>query len=261
MDIFSVLIELFIITAFVGFWKVQFLPENSLFAGRKESVAYCSLTALCAVGVLFVLLRWSAADVRSESGEVIFYFVFSLAGIVAAQHLFSCLGISLRDDVVERRNRAALWAVLGLIVGVSCCIAGANVGNGPGGEVVFFCAALSVGALLILWVLLATLAGMAEAITVERDLRAGVRAGAFLASCGAVFGTAVGGDWVSLSATLRDFIRLAWPVAAVAFFVIALERRLNRRPLAMRISILASSVLSAALMIAAAMYAIWVAKQ
>jgi hypothetical protein len=153
--------------------------------------------ALCAAGVLLALLRWSAADVRSESGEVIFYFVFSLAGIVAVHYVFAFFGISLRDDAIERRNRAALCAVSGLTTGASCCIAGANAGNGPGGEVVFFCATLSIGTLFVFWVLLATIADMAEAITVERDLGAGVRAGAFLASCGAIFAAVVAGDWTA----------------------------------------------------------------
>jgi hypothetical protein len=261
MDIFSVLIETFIITVFVDFWNSQFLSENRLFARRQEKALFCFLMALCAAGVLLALLRWSAADVRSESGEVIFYFVFSLAGIVAVHYVFAFFGISLRDDAIERRNRAALCAVSGLTTGASCCIAGANAGNGPGGEVVFFCATLSIGTLFVFWVLLATIADMAEAITVERDLGAGVRAGAFLASCGAIFAAVVAGDWISLSSTLRDFIHFTWPVFAGSVTVIAFERTNNRRSLGKRLSTLASCVLSAALMIAAVTYAIWAAKQ
>lgn len=261
MDIFSVLFELLIVTVFVGFWKSQFNPENSLLTARTERALYCSLTALCAVGVLFVLLRCSAADVRSEPSEVIFYFFFSLAGIIAAQYLFGVFGISLRDDAIDRRNRAALCKVSGLTVGVSCCIAGSNAGNGPGGEVVFFCAVLSICALLAVWVLLATLANMAEAITVERDFGAGVRAGAFLAGGGAIFGAAVAGDWVSLFSTLRDFIHFAWPVFAGSVIVIAFERTNNRRALGRRLSAFTSCVLSAVLMTAAATYSVWVAKK
>jgi hypothetical protein len=87
MDIFSVLIETFIITVFVGFWNSQFLSENRLFAGRQEKALFCFLMALCAAGVLLALLGWSAGDVRSASGKVIFYFIFSLAGIVAVHYV------------------------------------------------------------------------------------------------------------------------------------------------------------------------------
>jgi len=261
MDIFSVLIEVSIIVVFVGFWKFQFLPGNCFFPRRRELALYCVLTALCAVGVLLVLLRWSAADVQNESDEVIFYLVFSLLGIIAAQYLFGFLGISLRDDAIEKRNRSALCATAGLTIGVSCCIAGSNVGNGPGGEVVFFCAALSVGTLLGLWIVLATIADVAEAITVERDLGAGVRAGASLASGGAILGAAVVGDWVSFSSTIRDFVHFAWPVFAGLVVVTAFERRINRRAIAMRLSTSESVALAAALLLAAVTYAVWVARQ
>jgi hypothetical protein len=87
MDIFSVLIETFIITVFVGFWNSQFLSENRLFAGRQEKALFCFLMALCAAGVLLALLGWPAGDVRSASGKVIFYFIFSLAGIVAVHYV------------------------------------------------------------------------------------------------------------------------------------------------------------------------------
>jgi hypothetical protein len=131
MDIFSVLIETFIITVFVDFWNSQFLSENRLFARRQEKALFCFLMALCAAGVLLALLRWSAADVRSESGEVIFYFVFSLAGIVAVHYVFAFFGISLRDDAIERRNRAALCAVSGLTTALPVALRARTQEMGP----------------------------------------------------------------------------------------------------------------------------------
>ena len=123
------------------------------------------------------------------------------------------------------------------------------------------CATMSTGTLLLLWSLLAGLADAAEAITVERDSGAGMRAGGFLAGSGAVCGAAVAGDWVSLEATLRDFARFIWPLLAVAILVTLCERTLNRRALARRLSTKTSASLAAGLAMLGFAYAVWVAKQ
>src|SRR5215813_8238972 len=199
MNGFPVLFGVFAV--FLALWKSSFFPSKSLRLRRTETWLCYGVTAACACGVGWVLLVWSASDVREDRGELSFYLLSSLAVIAASQALFAFLGVSLRDDVIERKNRGALFAFAGLTIGASCCIAGANVGNGPGAEVVLLCAVLSIGALLLSWTLLAYLADAAEAITVERDTGAGLRAGGFLAGCGAVCGAAVAGDWVSLRAT------------------------------------------------------------
>jgi hypothetical protein len=261
MDVFTALFYVFFIAVFLVSWKSHFFPSGSFGRARSEIAASCAVMAVCAGGVGFVLLRWSANDVREDSGELIFYFVFSLIWIVFTQMVFEFLGVGLRDDAVERKNRGALFAMAGLTIGASCCVAGSNVGNGPGPEVVFFCAALSTGTLLFLWTLLARVTSLAEAITVERDIGAGLRAGGFLAGCGAICGAAVAGDWVSLGSTLRDFIRFVWPVLAGFILVAALELQFNRRPLASRLNANSSAVVAGVLSIVASAYALWVAKQ
>ncbi len=97
--------------------------------------------------------------------------------------------------------------------------------------------------------------------TVERDLGAGVRAGGFLAGCGAVLGAAVAGDWVSLTFTLSDFLQLAWPFLVGSVMLTAFERTQARRPLAKRLSAAASALVSAIFVFVSVMYAVWVAKQ
>jgi hypothetical protein len=259
MNGFPVLFGIFAV--FLAFWKSSFFPSKSLHLHRTETWLCCGVTAACAGGVCWVLLGWSASDVREDWGELSFYLVASLAAIAGSQALFAFLGVSLRDDVIERRNRGALSAFAGLTIGASCCIAGANVGNGPGAEVVLLCAVVSTGTLLLLWSLLACLADAAEAITVERDSGAGLRAGGFLAGSGAICGAAVAGDWVSFEATLRDFARFVWPLLAVAMLVTLCERTLNRRPLARRLSTRMSASLAAGLAMLGVAYAVWVAKQ
>ena len=261
MDIFSVLFDVLIIAVFVAAWKHGFLPGNRLLPNAKERVLCCMVAAVCAGGVLVVLLKYSDSDVRDDLGEVAFYLVFSLLAILLAQELFEMLGVSLRDDGIERRNRGALFAAAGFTFGATCCIAASNIGNGPGGEVVLFCAVLSTGTLLTLWGLLARASNLADAVTVERDAGAGLRTGGLLASCGAICGASVAGDWVSLGATLRDFIRFAWPAFVAVALAIPLERGLNRRPLSERLSPATSGLVAATMVIAAAWYALWVVKQ
>src|SRR5215813_4492471 len=127
MNRFSVLFEIFLIAVFLTVWKSYFLPRKSLRSNRAQTVIFCSVMAVCACGVLFVLLRWSASDVRGDFGEITFYLAASLFGIVAAQIAFEFLGVSFRDDSIERRNLAALYTFCGLTIGDSCCIAGSNV--------------------------------------------------------------------------------------------------------------------------------------
>lgn len=261
MDGFSFLFGIFLVVAFLAFWKASFFPSKSLHLHRTETLLCCGVMVACACGVLVVLHGWSAFDVRGDPGELAFYLVSSLAAILASQALFAFLGVSLRDDVIERRNRGALFAFAGLTLGASCCIAGSNVGNGPGAGAVLLCAVVSLGTVLLLWSLLACLADAAEAITVERDAGAGLRVGGFLAGCGVVSGAAVAGDWVSFGATLRDFVHFAWPLFAVSILVTLSERQLNRRPLAQRLSTQVSASLAAAMALLGVAYAVWVAKQ
>jgi len=260
MDVFSVLYGIFLIAIFLAAWRSYFFPSGSLRRYRTETVIACGLTAACGCGILFVLLRWSADDVREDSGEIAFYLVASLVGVVATQKVFEFLGISFRDDAIERRNRGALFAFAGLTIGASCCMAGSNVGNGPGEEVVVLCALLSTAALTGLWILVGRFAEASEVITVERDAGAGVRTGGLLAGSGAVFGAAVAGDWVSSEDTLRDFARFTWPVFVVLIAWTALERRLNRRPLARRWKTKTSALLASMMTMAGVIYAVWVVK-
>src|ERR1700747_825979 len=142
---------------------------------------------VCLCGLaLFALEKWSSPSVRDDFGEVSFYLIFSLIWIALTQSAFAFLGVSIRDDVAERRNRSAGFAVAGLTIAATCCVAGSNIGDGPGFEVVLFCAVLATGYLLALWFAVAQTSGLADAISIERDLAAGIRVGGWFAGTGAV---------------------------------------------------------------------------
>ena len=129
-----------------------------------------------------------------------------------------------RDDVVERRNQAALTATIGGLIAVTLCYAGGNVGNGPGWWVVVFSAVLSTGTLIMTWVALTNVTPVADAVIIDRDPAAGLRLAAFLVSCGIVLGRAVAGDWFSVAETVRDFMAFLPIVIGILIVAVIVER-------------------------------------
>lgn len=178
----------------------------------------------CALLLYVVLARWSAEDVRTDPAYMFFYMVLGLAwlGIVCLQ--LPLFGLSARDDVLERGNAPAAWAISGALIGTMCCFVGGNVGNGPGWWVVLFSGWLSTTALLNLWWVIHVAAGLPEKVTVDREPSAGLRAAGFFIGAGLILGRSVAGDWVSAGATLVDFARMGWPAAVLAAAVIMVER-------------------------------------
>jgi hypothetical protein len=73
------------------------------------------------------------------------------AALGISGQLLSFLGVSARDDVLERRNSAALIAVVGALLGAILCIAGGNIGEGPGVEVVIASAGTALCVWFVLW--------------------------------------------------------------------------------------------------------------
>jgi hypothetical protein len=66
------------------------------------------------------------------------------------------------------------------------------------------------------------LTGLAEKITVDRDVAAGLRAAGLFVGLGLILGRAVAGNWLSAGSTLADFARRGWPallVVGLAWFV------------------------------------------
>ncbi len=178
---------------------------------------FAVLPFFCVALIVIVLLNWSSADVRSDAGWIVAYAAGGAAWLQLGLLVLSLLGVSVREDVLERQNPAAAWVVYGALIGTTLCYAGSNVGSGPGPEVVLFCAILSTAFLFGFWFLFERMFGLADRITIERDESAGIRVGGWILSLGMVFGGAVTGNWVSVKATLWDFYHYAW--VALLFLV------------------------------------------
>lgn len=171
------------------------------------------LSPLVAGAALGVVLRLYADDeVRSSWCYLALYGLMGMAWTAVGVRPLRWLGLSARDDVAERGNAAASWAIAGAVLGLMLAFAGANIGEGPGWWVVVFSAFFSTASFLVLWILLAKVTDVLDVVTIDRDVAAGVRLGAFFVAAGAILGGSVAGNWVSVPATVSDFAATAWPV-------------------------------------------------
>jgi len=173
--------------------------------------------------MLLVLFYWSAHDVRDDSKYIVFYFIMWLGWTGLSNRLWAFLGLSCRDDLLERDNLAAGVAVGGALLGVTFIFAGGNIGEGPGWWVVVFSAGIATVMLLLLWLAGNWISRVDEAITIDRDLAAGWRWAGFFMGAGLMFGRAVAGDWHSAGQTTTDFLARGWPALMLWGVVVGLD--------------------------------------
>jgi hypothetical protein len=168
-------LSLVVIALFI--WKLIFFLSSFLMKNWQRTFLWLEFMLFCFWAVDIAPANWSAPSVREDISALSFYFVFSIGRIAISQVALAFAGISVRDDVAERGNNAAGFAASGFTAGATCCVSGANIGDGsatccvsganigdgsatccvsganigdgPGFEVVLFCAALATGALLI----------------------------------------------------------------------------------------------------------------
>ncbi|MBL8843774.1 MAG: hypothetical protein JNL90_19790 [Planctomycetes bacterium] len=207
-----------------GRWYWRLLGARRLRSG-PSAARPLALTPLLCAGLLLVALRqWSASDVRDSPRYLYFYDLLGCAWIWGFALLLVPFGLCARDDVAERSNRAAAHALCGALLGATAAYAGANIGDGPGFEVVLFSAALASGALLLVVLLSSAIGRSIELVTLERDAAAGLRLGGLFAAGGLLAGRAAAGDWKSVEATVRDFVDAGWPLLALAAAAAVIDR-------------------------------------
>ena len=226
--------------------------------GRVSDLPWLTLTLAVCTGLIFNVLRTSASfDVRDNELYLFMYVVLGLAWLRLVEPFFPYLGLSARDDVIERRNRAATPAFAGALIGVACCYAGGNVGDGPGWWVVVLSAALATATLVVVWMAFAQLTQVSDTIVIDRDPAAGWRLAGLLIASGVLLGRSVAGDWTSAQEMVADWVGWLPIVAAVLVAAILLERVARPRadrPLA---PMFALGLLPAALEVGAAAAVVW----
>jgi len=235
-------------------WRLFKLSQiDTMGRSRRGTLVWLSLVVVgCATGIVVVLLTAASHDVRDSEPYVFLYLMLGLAWLRLCDVAFAYAGVSVRDDVIERRNEAARLAVTGALIGAACCYAGGNIGDGPGWWVVIACAVLATGSYLAAWIGFDRLTGVNDAVTIDRDPASGVRLGGYLAASGLIFGRGVAGDWSWMYETIADLIQVAWvvlPLVAAAVLVERWARPTIERP---RPPIVAAGVLPALAYVGAA---------
>jgi hypothetical protein len=224
------------------------LPAQSPFGRTLLLIA----PPLALATLLLVLRTSSASDVRDDPRYLLMYTALGSAWLVLGAWWLPAAGISPRDDVLERGNDAAGIVVAAALLAVMLCYAGGNVGDGPGWWVVVFSAGLATGAFFLIWMLFEAISGVSETVTVDRDFAAAVRLAGFLFACGAIFGRAAAGDWISAPATMVDFAVVARPVVLLLVVAALVERFARPTPSRPAPSIAAYGIAPALLYVGAA---------
>lgn len=178
--------------------------------------------AVGALWIIFGVLRtWASFDVRDDGRYLFMYTAMGMTWTWLASGPW--IGVSARDDVVERGNTAALIAWTGAVLGAAACFAGGNVGDGPGWWCVVWASGIATFGYLLTWTILHRTTHIADHVTIDRDVAASIRAASFLLATGVVWGRSAAGDWTSAIVTLVDF-KGAWPVLVLLLKAIAVER-------------------------------------
>src|SRR5437660_1146041 len=158
---------------------------------------------------------WGATEIRANAGEVLFLTFGGAVWLTVATKLFPWLGLSFRDDAVERRNIAALAALCGAVTAVAIIYAGGSLGEGPSFMNNFFSATVGTAGWFALWILLESGARVSRSVAEERNLASGLRLGGFLLAIGLMLGRAAAGNWHSEAATIQGIIHDGWPAAVL----------------------------------------------
>ena len=226
-------------------WYSDLISVNRFRVPIQQRLALFGAPVVSLAFIFVTLTTLASRDVRHDPLYLAFYLLIGAAWIGGGTLVFPFLGISARDDILERGNGASAWAVAGALAGMSCSFAGGNIGNGPGVAAVLFSSALSTGLFFVLWFVLDALTSISDAITIDRAKEAGIRLAGFLVCLGLLSGWSVAGDWVSASATLRDFLHSSWPAVAITAIAVLLELALKRTSIRFSSRITVSAVLSA----------------
>jgi hypothetical protein len=170
---------------------------------------------------------WGAQEVRGDLSETAFLTFVGALWLLVAHALFPWLGLSLRDDALERKNLAALVALVCALLSAAITFAAGNLGEGPSYWENIFSAGLATGGLFALWVTLELGGHISVSVAEERDLASGVRFGGLLLAWGLILGRAATGNWHSCAATTVAFLRDGWVAALICLVALVVELRLR----------------------------------
>jgi uncharacterized membrane protein YjfL (UPF0719 family) len=234
---------------------------SSVNRSKRSSTEYLICFLVCAILsvalIAAALWLWGAKEVRGHYEEVSFLTSIGALWLVLAHALYPWLGLSVRDDAVERKNPAALIALACALLSTAITFAAGNLGEGPSYWENVFSGGLATGGLFGLWIGLELGGRVSVSIAEERDVASGLRFGGLLLAWGLILGRAAMGNWHSGEQTMHDFFRDGWLAAVLFLVALVIERFLrpsHARPFPAR---LVCGVLPALLYLAAAAGWLW----
>ena len=244
----------------IGLIITYYLPLLSISPIKRSRLQRFALACLPFVALIptyVVLQRW--AD-RRVVGHLDYTILFMLGGamwIFVASRFLEVLGISVRDDAIERNNLAALVAVWGILSGVGIVYALSNIGTGATIWTTLLPGFVATVALLSMALLVELTGGaVADAITIDRDVASGLRLGGAVLGCSIILGHAAAGDWDSWNHTWIDLATRGWPAVLIAIAAGVLQRMLGPTSHRPQPGILKFGVVPATLVVAAGFLAV-----
>lgn len=184
------------------------------------------LTPIINALVIFSVVEIFPNATAIQSAEKDFDVIINFAWLGVSVVLMDCFNLSMREDVLERNNSAATYAMLGFLWAITCCLVGLDLGNL---DHWFINLLLAMGGLCIAWLILEKLSNCSEDITIDRDIAAGVRLTGFLIACGIIFGGAIAGE-KSFTTLAKDLLYAFGPVLMLVFVAFNVNRKFKPTP-------------------------------
>jgi hypothetical protein len=210
-------------------WYQRIIRSPQAMLAIPEFLALALAPPIALIGVSIVIARAGSFDVQGAPNYELMYCLLGVVWFLGAAFAMETVGVSFRDDAIERRNTGAAVVVVSALFAHAAIYAGANIGNGPGWWTVVIAAGIGSGVWFALWIAVDVACGLSEDITVERDLPAGIRLGGFAIAIGLICARGAAGDWTSLSQTIAEFV-VAWPALVVAALAVLFEKLLDAQP-------------------------------
>ncbi len=208
-------------------WYGGGLRVSRLGGSAWVRLALLALPPLALAFLWNVLATAAAFDVREDIRYQVLFVAMGTIWVFHIPRALAFVGVSYRDDALERHNVAAAFAIGGSVIGLGLLFAGSNMGEGPSIWNTVETALVATVMLALGVLVLAQITGLGDTIAVERDVAAGVRFAGWMVASGLVLASAAAGDWAGEAAMVDDLIAGGWPVALLVAVAVGLERVLR----------------------------------
>jgi len=236
-----------------AFWYARGLGTSRLGASMAPRTLLMILPPIALAGLWQALATDAAIDVRTDGRYQFLFVAMGSIWVLWMPRALSLIGVSYRDDALERRNVSAAIAIAGTVAGLAILFTGSNMGEGPSIWNTVETALAATAVLFSAVLVLALTTAVGDTISIERDMSAGVRFAGWIAASSLVLARASAGDWVSDEAMVVDLVSVGWPVLAFLVVAVALELVFRPRLSMPRPSPILAGVVPAALYLAASL--------